>query len=282
MPELDDNSLQLVVTSPPYFNVKDYGPSKGNIGAMASYAQYLDAVRKVFCECYRVLDYGRYCCVNISDIISEKHKYPIPAHYVAMLEDIGFTYRDDIIWKKPKGVGANGASGAAKRFGVFMQNPWPMYYYPNNIYEHILVFRKGNFDFKKLTAKKTKKARIDIATARGYIDCDIWEFAPQKSAGGIRHPAMFPDILPETLINLFTYKDETVLDPFLGSGTTSKVARALGRNSVGYEINLSYLSVMKRKIGFDADSRDIKVIVREAAAFGSDIDSIEETGEVSE
>ena len=282
MREIEDNAVQLVVTSPPYFNVKDYGPARNNIGAINSYKEYLGAVRKVFQECHRVLEDGRYCCVNVSDIISEKHKYPIPAHYVAMMEDLGFTYRDDIIWKKPKGVGANGSGGAAKRFGVFMQNPYPMYYYPNNIYEHILVFRKGNFDFKRITAKKTTKARIDLTQAREYLDCDVWDFAPQKSAGGIRHPAMFPDILPETLIKLYTYRDETVLDPFLGSGTTMKVAKAMDRSSIGYEINLSYLPVMQRKIGFSDNDRNIQVIHREASKFGAYVDLIDETVEVVE
>ena len=280
MGEVENRAVQLVVTSPPYFNVKDYGPAHGNIGAINSYKAYLDAVRNVFKECYRVLEDGRYCCVNISDIISDKHKYPIPAHYVAMMEDLGFCYRDDIIWKKPEGVGANGGGGAAKRFGVFMQNPFPMYYYPNNIYEHILIFRKGKFDFKKITAKKTDKARIDIAEAKEYLNCDVWEFAPQKSAGSIRHPAMFPDVLPRTLINLFTYKEEIVLDPFLGSGTTVKVARELGRNSIGYEINLAYLQTMKRKIGFSSDSKDVKVISRRGFDFDPDLDSVEEIGEV--
>lgn len=97
MRELRNSSIQLIVTSPPYFDVKDYGEVKGNIGAKSSYENYLSEVKKVFQECYRVLEDGRYCCVNISDIISDKHKYPIPAHYVSLLEDIGFTYRDDII-----------------------------------------------------------------------------------------------------------------------------------------------------------------------------------------
>ena len=264
MRELDDNSVQLIVTSPPYFDVKDYGPDKGNIGSITDYEQYLESVRKVFLECYRVLDDGRYCCVNISDIISEHHKYPIPAHYVALLEDIGFTYRDDIIWKKPAGVGANGAGGAAKRFGVFIQNPYPMYYHPNNIYEHILIMRKGKFDYKKMTARKTDQAKLDIAEAKDYLSTDVWEFTPQhkNQFTELNHPAMFPEILPDTLIRLFTYENETVLDPFLGSGTTTKAARKLNRKSIGYDINQDYLEVMKRRIGFDKNSADVQVVVR--------------------
>ena len=264
MPELKDRSIQLVVTSPPYFDVKDYGKIEGNIGAIKSYEFYLAAVKNVFEECFRVLEDGRYCCVNISDIISDSKKYAIPAHYVSILEGLGFTYRDDIIWKKPSGVGANGSSGAAKRFGVFIQNPYPMYYYPNNIYEHILIFRKGKFDYKKLTLKKTDQARIDISQAKAYLNSDVWEFTPQQKNqyNELDHPAMFPDILPETLIKLFTYKGETVLDPFLGSGTTIKVARNLERNSVGYEINPDYFAVIKHRIGFSDSDQDVKIVFR--------------------
>ncbi|MBS7615468.1 site-specific DNA-methyltransferase, partial [Candidatus Bathyarchaeota archaeon] len=233
---------------------------------ISSYKEYLSAVKKVFSECYRVLEDGRYCCVNISDIISDKHKYPIPAHYVSLLEEIGFTYRDDVIWKKPEGVGANGAGGAAKRFGVFIQNPYPMYYHPNNVYEHILIFRKGKFDYKKVTAKKTDQARFDIAQAKDYLSCDVWEFTPQQKNqyNELDHPAMFPDVLPETLIQLFTYREETVLDPFLGSGTTTKAARKLERRSVGYEVNPNYLSVMQKRIGFSDDSADVEVVFRDS------------------
>ncbi len=261
MRELQNQSIQLIVTSPPYFDVKDYGHPKDNIGAISSYDDYLAAVRKVFTECYRVLEDGRYCCVNVSDIISDKHKYPIPAHYVSTLEEIGFTYRDDIIWKKPDGVGANSGGGAAKRFGVFIQNPYPMYYYPNNVYEHILIFRKGKFDFKKLSMKKTDQARIDVADAKEYLNCDVWEFTPQHNNCS-DHPAMFPAILPETLIKLFTYREETVLDPFLGSGTTTRAARKLGRNSVGYEINQDYLGIIKSKVGYSEDPDSFEIIIR--------------------
>lgn len=264
MREVDGQSVQLVVTSPPYFDVKDYGDDRGNIGAIGSYNQYLVAMKRVFYECYRVLEEGRYCAINISDIISDSHKYPIPAHYVSLMEAVGFTYRDDIIWKKPSGVGANGAGGASKRFGVFIQNPYPMYYYPNNIHEHILIFRKGKVDFKKISHKKTAQARLDILEAKDLISSDVWEFCPQhkNQYNELDHPAMFPDILPETLIRLYTYQGETVLDPFLGSGTTTKAAKKLGRNSIGYDINPKYVPVMKRRIGFSDADKDVEVVFR--------------------
>src|SRR3989338_3758922 len=251
MAEVKDNSVQLIVTSPPYFNVKDYGID--NIGSINEYEIYLRAMRQVFSECYRVLQEGRYVCVNVSDVISDHRKYPIPYHYVWILQRVGFDYREDILWKKPSGIGSKSSSGGSKRFGTLIQNPYPMYYYPNNIYEHILVFRKGKFDFKKVPKEKKESSKIDIEYAKKHWCTDIWEMNPEtkNQYNKNSHPAMFPEELPEALIRLYTYENETVLDPFLGSGTTSKVAKELGRNSIGYEINKAYLEVMKSKVGLE-------------------------------
>jgi site-specific DNA-methyltransferase (adenine-specific) len=252
MPEVKDNSTHLIVTSPPYYNVKDYGRDRANIGGIDCYEQYLIAMQEVFNECYRVLDKGRYVCINVSDVISSGEKYPIPFHFVPMLERAGFKYRDDIIWKKPNGVGANATGGAAKRFGVFMQNPFPMYYYPNNIYEHVLVFRKGNFDFKSVSKEEKERCRFDLNFALEHFNSDIWEMVPasRNQYSGDSHPAMFPEELPESLIQLYTFLGETILDPFLGSGTTMKAADGCGRNCVGYEVNEAYLQLIERKVGF--------------------------------
>ena len=261
MAEVASDSLQLVVTSPPYFNVRDYGLD--NIGSINDFHEYLQEMQLVFNECHRVLEKGRYCCVNICDIISDKEKYPIPAHYVLLLQRAGFEYREDIIWRKPNGVGAKGGSGAAKRFGVFLQHPYPMYYFPNNVFEHILVFRKGKFDYKQLTEEDKLRAAIDIGEAKKRWNNDVWEMTPetQKERGEIRHPAMFPEELPEALIRLYTFEGESVLDPFLGSGTTTKVAASLGRNSVGYEINRAFLPLIKKKSG--VAPHDLKVVYQE-------------------
>ncbi len=247
MAEVADESVQLVVTSPPYFNVKDYG--QNNIGSINDFHEYLQEMQLVFDECYRVLEKGRYCCVNICDIISGEEKYPIPAHYVLMLKRSGFQYREDIIWRKPSGVGAKGSSGAAKRFGLFLQRPYPMYYFPNNIFEHILVFRKGKFDYKKVGFEEKLRSAVDIELAKNRWNSDIWEMCPEtkNQYSDASHPAMFPEELPEALIRLYSFEGETVLDPFLGSGTTTKVAASLNRRSIGYELNPDYLPLIKRK-----------------------------------
>lgn len=247
MTEVPDSSVQLIVTSPPYFDVKDYGAE--NIGSLDDFNEYLQEMQTVFRECYRVLEKGRYICVNICDIISHECKYPIPAHYVLLLQRAGFDYREDIIWRKPSGIGAKKGSGAAKRFGLFIQHPYPMYYFPNNIFEHILVLRKGKFDYKQVSAEEKKQATVDIEEAKRRWNSDIWDMHPETKNQYNRetHPAMFPEELPEALIRLYTYEGETVLDPFLGSGTTTKVAASLDRRSIGYELNRSYLPLIRQK-----------------------------------
>lgn len=194
MTEIKENSIQLIVTSPPYFNVKDYGTE--NIGSIDNYENYLQAMKQVFAECYRVLDDGRYICINVSDVVSGEKKYPIPCHLVGILQKNGFEYREDILWKKPSGL------GSAKRFGTLIKHPYPMYYYPNNIYEHILVFRKGKFDYKKISKEERLTSKIDLDYAKTHWHSDIWEITPETKTN---HPAMFPIALPEALIKLYTY-----------------------------------------------------------------------------
>jgi site-specific DNA-methyltransferase (adenine-specific) len=259
MVEVKDNSIQLIVTSPPYFNVKDYGID--NIGSITEYETYLMAMRQVFSECYRVLAEGRYLCVNVSDVIINGTKYPIPFHHAHMLQKAGFEYREDIIWKKPSGMRSQ---GNGRRFGTTIQNPYPMYYYPNNMFEHILVFRKSKFDFKELDESKKESSKIDLEKAKEKWSNDIWEMLPASKNQYNKdiHPAMFPEELPEALISLYSYEGETVLDPFLGSGTTTKVARQLNRNSISYETNRAYLETIKKKIGYSEGDPDFRILIR--------------------
>jgi len=257
MAEVKSDSVQLVVTSPPYFNVKNY--VNENIGSIEDFNEYLQEMQLVFNECYRVLQNGRYICVNICDVISGEEKYPIPAHYVLMMQRAGFQYREDIIWRKPSGIGSRGGSGAGKRFGLFIQHPYPMYYFPNNVFEHILIFRKGRFDYKKITKEDKERAKVDLELAKHRWNSDIWDMVPEtkNQYSEVSHPAMFPEELPEALIRLYTYEGETVLDPFLGSGTTTKVAESLNRRSIGYELNPDYLQLIRRKSNVAPDQLEV-------------------------
>lgn len=134
MPELADSTIQLIVTSPPYFNAPfDYE------GFYSNYDKYLEVMTKISKEMYRVLDKGRILILNIDDMLVNGVKYPITADFTKILQGAGFTYRDRIIWKKPDGY-----LRISRRSGVLLQHPYPMYFYPDNLLESLLIFQKGN------------------------------------------------------------------------------------------------------------------------------------------
>lgn len=244
MNELQDNSVHLIVTSPPYYNAKEYSTNiKDDIGNQESYSDYLEMMHKVFSECKRVLCDGRYMAINIADTVIDGYKYAIPADYMFMLiRNLKLTYIDDIIWSKPEGV------QSMKRFGVFIENPYPLYYYPNNTYEHIIIVRKGDTSINKELVLEDKVSKSLVP----YIKSDIWSMQPQTL--DVSHIAPFPEELPRRIIMLYSYKGEVVLDPFAGSGTTGKVARGLRRSCVLYEINPSFIDNIKDRVGFNQSS----------------------------
>jgi len=248
MPELADESIQLIVTSPPYFNAPfDYQD------LFPSYDAYLDLIRSFAREAMRVLEAGRVVAVNTDDMLVNGKRYPIVADTTKIFIDAGFDYRDRITWKKPEGY-----IRISRRSGVLLQHPWPLYYYPDNIQESILIFQKGKPDYKSLRAKRDKDDPIEKEEYLGgkwYLN--LWEMTnrlPNQTNGWkpSDYPAAFPDELAYRLIRLFSYRGETILDPFLGSGTTSRVAAMLGRNSVGYEILRNLKGLIEQRIR-DAD-----------------------------
>jgi DNA modification methylase len=260
MKELDDNSVHLVVTSPPYFNAPFDYPD-----LFPSYDTYLDKMTKVAREIKRVLCAGRIVCIVCDDILIEGKKFPIVADLTKIFIKEGFDYRDKIIWIKPEGY-----IRISRRSGVVLQNPYPMYFYPDNIQETILIFQKGKFDYKSISDEMREKSKIDILEYKDkkwYLN--VWKIVnvlPLKNRleTGI---AAFPEEIPYRLIKLFSYVGETVLDPFMGSGTTNKVAAMLKRNSVGYEIDLELLEVVKEKMGLKKNPifYDVEIIVRDDA-----------------
>jgi len=244
MDEIPDNSISLVVTSPPYFDAKDYGATgSSNIGdssaELRAYERYLRLMENVYKECFKKLFWGGHIVVNVADVIINSVKYPVGMDTGKILQRVFPNgYLDTIIWKKPQGMSSQ------KRFGIFMQNPHPKYYRPNNMYEPMFVFVKGkkNYNFNKeantLNWEKFKK-----------YQSDIWEMQPETRKANI-HPAPFPYELPKTFIELFTCRNEWVLDPFGGSGTTMKAARNLNRNSYLYELNEEYIEkAIKPELG---------------------------------
>ncbi len=246
MNELSNESIHLIVTSPPYYNAPfDYD------GLFSNYDQYLGVLNHFAKESFRVLCDGRIVALNIDDMLVNGTKYPIVADTIKIFQHAGFRYRDRIIWKKPDGY-----LRISKRSGVILQNPFPMYFYPDNLLESIVIFQKGKFDYRSISKEIREQSTID---KKEFQDNNwhktLWEMTNVLPGSALeKGVAAFPEQLPYRLIKLYSYVGETVLDPFLGSGTTMKVARFLKRNSVGIEIIRDLEKVIRKKIGFDANS----------------------------
>jgi DNA modification methylase len=268
MREIPDGSVHLMVTSPPYFNAPfDYK------GLFKDYDQYLALLRGCAQETFRVLQQGRIAVLNIDDMLVDGRKYPIVADATKIFQEVGFRYRDRIIWKKPDGY-----LRISRRSGVLLQNPYPMYFYPDNLLESILIFQKGKFDYRSIPEDIRNASKIDIQEfqdEKWYMT--LWEMTNVLPGSPLeREIAAFPYQLPYRIIKLFSYWGETVLDPFVGSGTTMRAARDLGRNSIGIEIRRSLVPIIKEKLGFSSEQRSflddqddrLEIIYREEGKYG--------------
>jgi modification methylase len=239
---LPDKSVHLVITSPPYWQLKDYG-SEEQIGYNESYESYINNLNLVWNECHRVLHPGCRLCINIGDQFARSVYYgrykviPIRTEIIKFCETIGFDYMGAIIWQK---VTTTNTTGGATIMGSF---PYPRNGILKLDYEFIVIFKKlGNSP--KPTTEQKKLSAMTKDEWNNYFS-GHWNFAGVKQNG---HLAMFPEELPARLIKMFAFVGDTVLDPFLGSGTTSLAARNLSRNSVGYEINIDFISKIKEKL----------------------------------
>lgn len=246
MSEIPSRSIHLVVTSPPYYNAPFDYP-----GLFKSYEEYLELIRSIAKELHRVLADGRIACFVTQDVRVEGTLYPICSDIIKIMIEEGFKYRDKIIWRKPEGY-----IRISRRSGILVQHPYPMYFHPDNIYEEIIIFQKGNFNYsyvKSMSDEVLEESKIDVELfnrEKWYLTVwDITNVLPLRGRleEGI---AAFPEEIPRRLIKLFSFKGETVLDPFLGSGTTMKVAKELGRNSYGYEIDLELKDIILEKVGY--------------------------------
>jgi len=242
MNDLEDSSVHLVVTSPPYWQLKDYG-TEDQIGFNHSYEEYINNLNLVWNECYRVLHQGCRMLINIGDQFARSVYYgrykviPIRTEIVKFCESIGFDYMGAIIWQKKTTMNTTG--------GATVMGSYP---YPRNgiveiDYEFILIFKKPG-QAPKVERERKEKSEISKEKWKEYF-LGHWYFNGARQNG---HIAMFPVELPKRAIEMFTFVGETVLDPFLGSGTTSLAAILTNRNSIGYEINEEFLSVIKEKI----------------------------------
>lgn len=239
---LADKSVHLVITSPPYWQLKDYG-TENQIGFHEGYESYINNLNLVWDESYRVLHPGCRLCINIGDQFARSVYYgrykviPIRTEIIKFCETIGFDYMGAVIWQK---VTTCNTTGGATIMGSF---PYPRNGILKIDYEFILLFKKQGV--APAPTKEQKELSIITKDEWNTYFSGHWYFAGAKQDG---HIAMFPEELPARLIKMFSFSGETVLDPFLGSGTTALAASNLGRNSVGYEINLDFIPIIKDKL----------------------------------
>lgn len=235
MSELRDDSIHLMVTSPPYFNAKMYTkkPVKGDLGNIHDLNEWFEKMEMVWKEVFRVLQPGRKAFINIMNLPVRQEKgfktLNLAGRTIEVMEQIGFLFKRDIIWHKTNGVKAH--------FGTY---PYPGGILINNMHEFILEFnkpdKKGFVKYGHLTKQIKEASKLDKSFWLSIKNTDVWTMKPEKSGDRRCHVAPFPYELPYRIIKAFTYIGETVLDPFLGSGTTTKAGADLRRNSVGYEI----------------------------------------------
>ena len=229
--DIPDNCIDLIITSPPYFALKKYPDHPMSINTK-SIKSYLNGLKEVFQKCYKILKNGRFICVVVGQYTSMDESYFIPGYVARILEDIGFNYRREHIWVKPKGTQGIWNRGTT----IFLKEPYPRNTMINIQHEHILIFQKGN--------KKDIRKTESLSESEVKKFCwSIWEIPVSEIK---EHPAPFPEELPKRLIKMYSYKNEVILDPFLGSGTTLKAAIKLERNSVGIEVNSKYLPLIEK------------------------------------
>jgi len=245
MAEVDEKSVHLIITSPPYWQLKDYG-SADQIGFNDSYEDYINNLNLVWAECYRVLQDGCRLCVNIGDQFARSVYYgrykviPIRTEIIKFCETLGFDYMGAIIWQKPTTMNT---TGGATVMGSF---PYPRNGIIKIDYEFILIFKKPG-DSPRVSKEIKEQSKLSKEEWNEYFS-GHWNFNGEKQ---IKHLAMFPEELPKRLIKMFSFVGDTVLDPFLGSGTTILAAKNLSRNSIGYEINPEFLPIIKEKVGIN-------------------------------
>ena len=230
MKDIPNNSLHLMITSPPYNVSKEYDND-------LSLNEYLNLLKNCFAETYRVLVDGGRACINIANI-GRKPYIPLSDYVSKIMIEIGFNMRGEIIWNKSAGAGISTA------WGSFQSASNPIL---RDVHEYILIFSKGNY--KRERDKEEKELRKNNITKEEFIEWtkSVW-IMNTESAKRIGHPAPFPEELPNRLIKLFSFTNDIVIDPFMGSGTTAIAAIKNNRNFVGYEINEEYINLANNRI----------------------------------
>lgn len=243
MEAVDDGSVALVVTSPPYFAGKQYEEEIEREGVPSSYLEYLILLQDVFAECVRKLEPGGRIAVNVANLGRKPYR-SLSADVIRILQDdLGLLLRGELIWQK--GEGATGSCA----WGSFRSATNPVL---RDITERVVVASKGRFDRARSVKQRAAEGLPSESTLMTEdfmaLTLDLWEI-PSESARRVGHPAPFPVELPEQLIRLYTFKHDLVLDPFMGSGSALVAAARLGRRYVGYDLDEAYVAIARRRVG---------------------------------
>lgn len=243
MQQQDSNSVQLTVTSPPYFAHKDYGSDAKNIENFTTYDNYCQYLKSWLRELHRVTDEDGRVCIVVDDKHTNLKTEGVNinrgthARLIMYAEMAGFEYKDLIIWAKARAGHASGGSG-------LMLGSYP---YPPNIpfvnwFEYILIFRKaGKSRVSRVSVEAKEKSKLNFGEFK-WASESIWKITPERDS---EHPCPYPKEIPRRLIKLFSFHGDVVLDPFLGSGTTALMAKLLGRKFIGYELNPDFVKLAK-------------------------------------
>ena len=236
MKEIPDNSVHLMITSPPYNVSKEYDKD-------LSLTEYLNLLKETFSETYRVLVNGGRACINIANL-GRKPYIPLSDYVSQIMNGIGFNMRGEIIWNKKSSASPSTAWGSWKSAA----NP-----ILRDIHEYILIFSKGNY--KRERAKEELSIKQNTITKEEFmmLTKSIWTMNAE-SAKRVGHPAPFPIELPYRLIKLYSFTNDVVLDPFMGSGTTALASIRTNRNFAGYDINQEYINLANKRINFEQQS----------------------------
>ena len=265
MTEIEDDSIALTITSPPYWNAIDYDIHANGNGSewyrtrkynngFEGYEEYLQLLTGIFSEVHRVTKPGGFCAVVIGTVLMNGKHVPVPFDLTARLVSVGWEFHQDIIWHK--------TTAGVRRAGSFIQKPYPGYYYPNIMTEYILVFRRPGPKIYRQAAEYREDSKLAIDDLfKKDVANNIWHIAPVPPRT-IAHPCPFPEEIPYRIISMYSYRGDAVLDPFVGSGQTTKVAVALGRNAVGYDTESTYIEYAKERINEPLRLRQEQLIAK--------------------
>jgi site-specific DNA-methyltransferase (adenine-specific) len=247
MSEVEDRSVALVVTSPPYFAGKEYEEALGEGHIPASYLDYLAMLEAVFAECVRTLEPGGRIAVNVANLGRKPYR-SLSADVIAILQDrLGLLLRGEVIWHKAKG-----ASGSCA-WGSFRSPANPVL---RDLTERIVIASKGRFDRAHSARERHRRGLPSgiTLTKDEFIEAttDVWEI-PSERATRVGHPAPFPVELPLRLIELYTYEGDLVLDPLMGSGSTAAAAVRTRRHYVGYDTESEYVRIAEQRVREERD-----------------------------